>query len=207
MGYGYNYRRYRKPAPVDYSATVKEAVKMLSEGKIMIVFDLETTGLHKDTDRIITFSAIKVAVRDGKWAELDRFDEGMNPGFHIPEDASKVNGLTDDVVKDWQTEAELAKKAKAFLGDNPFLCGYNSVGFDEKFVRNMFLRQGLGELNPSLHLDVVLMARDKLRDLPSRKLNEVAEYFGADKGLSFHKSIDDVIATARVMAKLMPMYK
>lgn len=205
--YWYRYHRNGYQAPADYSNTAGEAIRLLGSGAPMIVFDLETTGRSTANDRILTFSALKVAVRGGKWTELSRIDEGMNPGFHIPEGATAVNGITDEMASKWQSEAELAKKVQAFFGDKPFLCGYNSVSFDEKFIRNMYLRQGLPDLEPKLHLDVLLMARDKLRDLPSRKLGEVTKYFGADKGLSFHQSMDDVIATARVMTKLLPKYE
>ena len=49
------------------------------------------------------------------------------------------------------------------------------------------------------------MAEEKL-ELPSHKLVHVCEHLGKDSGLKFHNSMDDVIATYRLMEILMELY-
>ena len=60
-----------------------------------IVFDLETTGVMISKDEIIEISAVKV--RDGKVVE--EFSELVNPGRPIPYDATRVNNITDEMVR------------------------------------------------------------------------------------------------------------
>ena len=67
------------------------------------VFDLETTGISAHTDDIIEISAVKV--RNG--VVQDTFSTLVNPGRHIPAQATKVNGITDQMV----SEAPLIREA------------------------------------------------------------------------------------------------
>ena len=65
---------------------------MIVNGQITsnyVLFDLETTGLNPESDAIIEISALKV--KDGNI--IDEFSTLVNPGMHIPFEASCVNGL------------------------------------------------------------------------------------------------------------------
>ena len=67
------------------------------------VFDLETTGISANMDDIIEISAVKV--KGG--IVQDTFSTLVNPGRHIPAQATKVNGITDQMV----SEAPLIREA------------------------------------------------------------------------------------------------
>lgn len=188
------------------SENVQAAKRMLSDGIPIVVFDLETTGLSKKTDRILSFSAIKIINNDGQIEEDDRIDLFINPGFHIPSAITKINHISDETVKKCPMEAEAASIICDFLGEKPVLCGYNSINFDEGFLQSMYERAFEEKLTPCLHLDVYRMAKEKL-DLSSYKLSSVSGYLGADAGLEFHNSIDDVIATTRLLTTLIDMYE
>jgi len=69
------------------------------------VFDLETTGISANMDDIIEISAVKV--KGG--IVQDTFSTLVNPGRHIPAQATKVNGITDQMV----SEAPLIREAMA----------------------------------------------------------------------------------------------
>ena len=49
--------------------TVKRALDLLEAGTPMCVFDLETTGLNRVTDRILSCSALKVVKEGGVLVE------------------------------------------------------------------------------------------------------------------------------------------
>ena len=185
--------------------TVDETIERLKVGEPIVVFDLETTGLNKVAERILSCSAIKWQVRDQKFKETDRLDQFINPGMEIDEKVTEINHISNETVKDCPHEEEAAGIIRSFFGEMPMVAGYNSIGFDEPFVNNMYLRVYGEGFVPSLHLDVMRMAKEKL-DLPSYKLSDVAHELGADIGLEFHNSIDDVIATSRCMKILMGMY-
>ena len=61
-----------------------------------IVFDLETTGVNPDKDDIIEISALKVRDHEVK----EEYSALVNPGRHIPAQATAVNGITDEMVAD-----------------------------------------------------------------------------------------------------------
>ena len=100
-----------------------------------VIFDLETTGLYPDSDAIIEISALKV--EDGEI--IDEFSTLVNPCIHIPFDASSVNGIVDDMVKDAPKIEEALKDFIAFVGNN-VLMGHNIKRFDLPFIQRDAVR-------------------------------------------------------------------
>ena len=172
------------------------AEDLLAAGTPMVIFDVETTGLNKNTDRILSFSAIKVVLKDGIHQIDDEIDQFINPGFPIPESVTKINGITNERVKNEPTEDIAIQRIHKFLGEKPFVAGYNSISFDEKFMDAMYLRTLGIPFEPLFHIDVMKMGKEKVF-LQSYKLCNLAHELGADVGLTFHQSRDDVVATFR----------
>jgi DNA polymerase III alpha subunit (gram-positive type) len=170
-----------------------------------VFFDLETTGLSRKTDRILSFSAIKAKYEDDKmFHETDRLNMFINPGFHIPEKISKINHITDETVKDAPGEEEAFSIILDFIGNLP-IGGYNSDTFDVPFLNNAFERVlGISLSNPA-YFDIMKITKEVLR-LDSYKLENVTKVCEQDKGLEFHNSIDDVIATCRIINLIMFHY-
>jgi DNA polymerase III epsilon subunit-like protein len=67
-----------------------------------VTFDLETTGLDVNNDRIVSLAAIKLQP-DGS---RQSFELLLNPGRPIPLEASAVHGISDDEVRCRQHCAE-----------------------------------------------------------------------------------------------------
>lgn len=179
---------------------------LILAGTPLYVFDLETTGRKHKTDRVLSFSAIKVEYdKNGIGIVKDSKNIFINPGFHISEEISNINGIFDSTVENCPYESEIFGEIYAFFGEKPLLCGYNSINFDEKFMQQMYLRNIGKNFSPLYHIDVMKMAKEKLA-LTNYKLATVAHELGADIGLTFHKSIDDVYATYRSFDTLMPFY-
>lgn len=191
---------------IDYKVDVEEVMDLMKEGLPLVIFDTETTGLNKKLDRILSFSAIKVVMTADGFKEIGRIDQFIDPGVEIPEEVSAINHITAATVAGCPDEYEGAEIIRNFVGENPLVGGYNSSSFDEPIVNAMYLRVFGEEFTPCAHLDILKMAREKL-DMPSHKLGLVAHELGADVGLEFHNSIDDVIATFRCMKILLDMYK
>lgn len=61
-----------------------------------VVFDFETTGISPYTDKVVEISTVKVV--DG--TVKDEFSKLINSRGHIPEGASAVNNIFDDMVED-----------------------------------------------------------------------------------------------------------
>jgi len=189
-----------------YKEEVDKVMDLLVKGRHIIFYDVETTGLKSKTSKILSLSAIKYKYDDNLFKEIDRLDVFINPCLPIPEEASKVNGITNEKVKDEMDEWDTHEKIiRPFFGDNPILAGYNILNFDDKFMQLLWLRSCGVELKPEAELDVLRMVQEKM-NLKSSTLENAAKELGADFGLSFHTSIDDVIATERVAELLLPMY-
>lgn len=189
-----------------YKEEVDKVMDLLVKGRHIIFYDVETTGLKSKTSKILSLSAIKYKYEDSLFKEIDRLDVFINPCLPIPEEASKVNGITNEKVKDEMDEWDTHEKIiRPFFGDNPILAGYNILKFDDLFMQLLWLRSCGVELKPEAELDVLRMVQEKM-NLKSSTLENAAKELGADFGLSFHTSIDDVIATERVAELLLPMY-
>jgi DNA polymerase-3 subunit epsilon len=92
----------------------------------IVVFDLETTGLDVDEDRIVQFAAVRL---DPECGETDSVNLLVNPGVPIPPEASAVNRLTDEMVADAPRFAEVVDDVLRFIGDAD-LCGHNMIAYD-----------------------------------------------------------------------------
>lgn len=181
-------------------------LKELERGRPLIVFDLETTGLKKLTDRILSFSAVKVTYDGISFREVNRINQFINPEMQIPQEVSNINGITNEMVADKPTEDEAAEIIRGFIGENSIIAGYNSKNFDEGFVDAMYQRVFGENFSYDLHTDVFPMAKELLES-DKYKLSVVAEKYGLDMGLTFHQSMDDVIATTRVLQLALGVYK
>ena len=122
-----DYRVLRRFAPRDsYLPALENPARAL-------FIDLETTGLDSATDQIIELSAVPFSFNkeDGDVGALERpYSSFEDPGRPIPETASKITGITDDMVRGRKIDdaAVLALLAKAELVishnasfDRPFL--------------------------------------------------------------------------------------
>ncbi len=152
--------------------------------KDYVVFDLETTGLSPETDEIIEISGIRV--RGGKAAE--EFSTLVNPGRPIPYAASRVNGITDSMVRDAPTLEDALEKFLAFAGED-ILVGHNIHTFDMLFLYNGAAR-ALKRAVPNDYVDTLYLARNCLPGLYRYRLTDLAAHFGIDTQ-GAHRALKD----------------
>ena len=104
----------------------------------IVFFDLETTGVDTAKDRIVEISMVKV-MPDGEQIVKTR---KLNPGIHIPAEATAIHGITDEDVRDCPTFAQVAKSLEQFIRGCDF-GGFNSNRFDLPVLVEEFLRAGV----------------------------------------------------------------
>ena len=106
--------------------------------KPLIFFDLETTGVNITKDRIVEISYIKVMPDGTEEAKTIR----VNPGMHIPEEATAIHHITDEDVKDAPAFKDIARSlSRVFEGCD--IAGFNSNRFDIPLLMEEFLRAGV----------------------------------------------------------------
>ncbi len=149
-----------------------------------VVFDLETTGISAAKDAVIEISAIKV--NGGRVA--DEFSTLVNPLRPIPFQASRVNGITDKMVKNSPVFQEALRDFLDF-SEGQVLVGHNIHTFDMKFIR----RDALNYWNLELandYVDTLPLARAYLPGLKSYTLTNLASHYGlAISGA--HRALND----------------
>ena len=144
-----------------------------------VAFDLETTGLLNTKDEIIEIGAVKftVAVENNKVVPklLSEFNTLVNPNMLIPDEASKVNHITDDMVRNAPPVGECLKEFTKFCGQGSILLAHNA-NFDASFLRVAYNKNPqLVPVNPVI--DSLVMARTILPELPNHKLGYMAGLF------------------------------
>ena len=94
----------------------------------VVVFDLETTGLDIENDRIIEVGMCKL-MPDGT---RDMLVERVDPGIDVPEASTRIHGIHNDEVRGLFGKPRLpriADKLVAFL-EGCDLGGFNCIAYD-----------------------------------------------------------------------------
>jgi len=159
-----------------------------------VVFDLETTGLDANKDDIIEIGACKII--DGRIDET--FSTLVNPNRHIPKDATEVNGITDEMVKDCPTINYILPDFYKFCYGSTLVA--QNINFDIGFIYAISKKLSYDFNNPLM--DTLVMARNKLPGLKNYKLSTIAEKLNVSL-INAHRALDDATATAKVFIKLI----
>jgi DNA polymerase-3 subunit epsilon len=150
---------------------------------VLVAFDLETTGLSPQLDRIVEIGAVKSI--DGK--EVARYGVLVNPEMAMPPGAAAVNGITDEMLAGKPTIREVLPEFLKFVGDGVLIA--HNASFDLGFVRSSMARQGLGQLAND-YVDTRVMAQKAYPGRPNYKLQSLATDLGV-KALEAHRAVDD----------------
>lgn len=155
-----------------------------------IAFDLETTGLSPDTCQIIEIGAVKIL--GGK--EVDSFQTLVNPGCHIPEEATAVNHITDEMVKAAPFYSTAIPQFVDFIGDLPLVA--HNASFDVRFLYAAFAALNIPKLIS--FSDSLRMARQCFPGLENKKLGTVCDAIGYQIG-NAHRALDDARAVHAIV--------
>ena len=108
----------------------------------LLWYDLETFGRNPRFDRIAQFAALRT---DDSFRPLDDpvvFYGKLSPDYLPDPLACLLNGITpQEVNAKGMVEADLVRAVDVHMS-RPGTCtlGYNSIGFDDEFIRNLYYR-------------------------------------------------------------------
>ncbi len=157
---------------------------------VFVAFDLETTGLSPQLDRIAEIGAVKFV--DGR--ETARFGTLVDPEMAMPPGAAAVNGITDAMLAGKPTIREALPDFLKFA-EGAVLVAHNA-SFDLGFVNSAMGRLGRGRLANDF-VDTRVMAQRAFPGRANYKLQSLAVDLGV-KALDAHRAEDD----ARVCLEL-----
>ena len=178
----------------------------------LLFFDIESTGLNIPEDSIVELSFVKVfpggeervkTWRIKPWDYIRNRQRPMNP------DASKVNGITDDMLTDCPTFFELAEEVASWVADSD-LAGFNSAKFDLPMLAEEFERVKLAgkDLHVDLHSPLMVDVQNIFHTMEPRNLRAAYRFYcGGEDFENAHSAEADTLATYEVLKAQLDRYK
>ncbi len=154
-----------------------------------IFYDTETTGVKADKDRIIEIAAYDSLLNRS-------FERLVNPGCPIPSEATAIHHITDEMVVNAPSFAQIGAEFIEFCSGDVILIAHNNDSFDLLFLRQEFERHQL-QLPRWRFLDSLKWARRYRSDLPRHTLQFLREMYGIP-AKNAHRALDDVIVLHQV---------
>lgn len=179
-----------------------------------VVIDTETTGLSATRDNIVEVAAIRFE----DWTPTEKFHSLINPGKPIPNEASAINEITDDMVADAPTFSQIIDSLDSFIGKSNII-GHN-LPFDLKFL----YRNGYNFTTQKRHYyDTCEIAKKTLKkpkmkwdkefeeyvvndnydyDVDNYKLTTLCDHYKIRDNLFAHRALSDAFATGLLFQHL-----
>jgi DNA polymerase III epsilon subunit family exonuclease len=187
----------------------ESAVDARVHDTVFVAFDTETTGLSPVACRLVELSGVKFA-SDG--TEISTFQALINPEMHIPEGASAVHGITDDMVWDqplfhevipafieWATDPEMDGRR----GDTVLLA--HNASFDLGFLEVAMCKMHM-EMPRNLVLDTLSLARATIDEAANYKLQTLVEHLGLESDEGYHRALADSYHVQNLFLKILDCF-
>ena len=166
--------------------------------KVVVFFDLETTGINIGKDRIVEISMLKIFPNGNKESNTWL----VNPEIEIPAETSAIHGITNERVVTEPTFKELAQTVYNLIHDAD-LAGFNSNRFDIPLLAEEFLRVGIDfDMHDRKAIDVQVIFHKK----EQRTLSAGYKFY-CDKVLEdAHSAEADTNATYEILKAQLDKY-
>jgi len=163
-----------------------------------IALDTETTGLKpEEGHRIVELGCIELVnhIPTGR-----TFHYFLDPGRPMDAGATRVSGITDEMLAGKPVFADIAQGFLDFIADAPLVI--HNAGFDIAFLNMELKRAGLGELLFERAIDTVIIARKKFPGAPA-SLDALCKRFEIDLSeRTTHGALLDAGLLAKVYLEL-----
>ena len=163
-----------------------------------IVLDTETTGFDPKTgDRLIEVGCIEIVDLLPTGRTFHRY---VNPERSIPEDAIKVHGITDAMVKDAPIFAKMADELLEFIGDAPLIA--HNASFDRNFIDWELLLAHKPQTGEARWIDTLAIAKSKFPGQPNTLDALCKRYKISLADRTYHGALIDARLLAEVYLEL-----
>jgi DNA polymerase III subunit epsilon len=163
-----------------------------------VLFDTETTGLDPLLgDRVIEVAALEL---DNDLPTGRSFHRLIHPGRDIPDEATRVHGITLDKLRDAPRFEEIVDDLLEFLGDGRLVA--HNAPFDFGFLDAELARVGRPVLDRGRMVDTLALAKARFPGMPN-SLDALCRRFDIDlSGRATHNALLDCRLLAEVYIEL-----
>ena len=178
----------------------------------LLFFDIESTGLLSPSDSIVELSFVKVfpggeeRIKTWRIKPWD-FERGCQRPMNA--EATKVNGITDDMLVGCPTFYEVADEVAQWLKDSD-LAGFNSAKFDLPMLAEEFERVKLAgkDLGVDLHAPLMVDVQSIYHVMEPRNLRAAYRFYcGGEDFENAHSAEADTVATYKVLQAQLDRYR
>ncbi len=159
-----------------------------------IIFDTETTGLDKNSDRVIEIGAVEL---------VNRFSTGRTfhvyiypQGKEIHPDAQRVHGISMADLAGKPLFGDIADQFAEFI-EGAKLVAHNA-SFDTEFINAEFARLNLPPITNDRVIDTLQLARRK-HPMGPNSLDALCKRYGIDNS---HRTLHGALLDAELLAEV-----
>ncbi|MEM6679516.1 MAG: 3'-5' exonuclease [Pseudomonadota bacterium] len=165
-----------------------------------VVFDTETTGLFPTAgDAIVQIGAVRVV--NARVLGGETFEQLVDPGRRIPAAATRVHGITDEMVAGQPGPGPVLRAFHDYCA-GAVLVAHNAP-FDMAFLARA--EGASGRRFDNAVLDTVLLSALLFGQAADHRLDALAERFALDfEDGGRHTALSDARVTAHVLAAMIP---
>lgn len=160
-----------------------------------IGFDIETTGTLSHQDLIVEIAAVRF--QGGQVQEAYQSFIGIKSA--MPEQATAINGITDDMLKGQPSVQKVLTDFAFFCGDH-LLVAHNAI-FDFQFLARD-IKKNQTPAPRGLILDTYTLAKRVFPQMANYKLATLCEYLKI-KGDTFHRAKADAVACGCLFLQIL----
>lgn len=158
-----------------------------------VAVDLEMTGLHARTDRILEIGAVKV--EQGSVSET--YQCLVNPRMELPEKIIRLTGISNQMARQGCDTGEAVERFLKFVKDLP-LVGHNII-YDYSFLKQYTVNHGIALEKEAV--DTLKLARKFLPQMERKSLDYLCEALKIER-VRNHRALEDARATAELLEYL-----
>lgn len=169
-------------------------------------FDTETTGIKYNQDRLVS---VFCENKKRGWY----LNTLTNPEIEIPEGATNVHRITNEMVADKPLNKEVLNAIVNIFNDTCVISGYNILRFDVPLILNLCRENNIPiNYKNYQYIDVYLLLKiavdeEDLAKMGSLKLSSVYKYVTGKELKNAHDAKADVKATKVILKWLLNNYE
>ena len=160
-----------------------------------IGFDIETTGTLSHQDLIVEIAAVRF--QDGR--VQDTYQSFIGIECAMPEQATAVNGITDEMLRGRPALSQVLMEFARFCG-NHLLVAHNAI-FDFQFLARD-IKKNQTRSPKGIILDTYTLAKKTFPGMANYKLATLCDCLKIE-GDTFHRAKADAMACGRLFLRIL----